>query len=661
MGGMSSSVSLNLMVNAALTPVQAPSIAPETPDLIRQDSLQQDLQETQAELQLREKQLREKQLRSINLYVPGVIYQYETNLTTAKTRFTYISPRTIDLFECSPEDVLADENVLWAIIHPDDIGQIAASVAEATRSNAPWRDEFRVLTPSGKIKWIQGQSEPDATTVGFALHNGILFDVTDRKNAEAEVQASADRQKLLYQISTQIRNSLDIDAIVNNALNAIRAFLKADACALGWCVKEAGQTQWNIVYESKHQDLPSAIGIHRSELVGPVDQILLDQQILKIDDVTQYPEPIHRKFLKLMHCQSELLMSLTTQSKRTGTLICTYHFSQHTWTDREVEFLEAVCAQLSIAISQADLYQQSQAKSQKLEETLKKLKETQLQVIQSEKMSGLGHLVAGIAHEINNPVNFIHGNVTYAHRYTEDLLNLLNRYQEVYPTPPSSIAQQIEDIDLDFLQTDLPKILSSMKMGTERIREIVKSLRSFSRLDEVGSKAVDIHEGLDSTLLILQSRLAGARNPIVIQKHYGDLPLIECFAGQLNQVFMNVLANAMDALEEDPSQQSGQITITTDLITDRSSIQSLIQSSNPCISIVIHDNGPGIPTAIQSKIFDPFFTTKPVGKGTGMGMSISYQIITETHGGTLTVESTPDRGTAFTITIPVQIADPIVG
>lgn len=625
------------MVNAApISPtVKTPSIAPE-----RTDPPQRDLQETQAELQLRE-----NQLRSINRYVPGVIYQYETNLATAKSKFSYISPRSIDLFEYPAAAIIEDENLIWAMMNPEDLGKIAASVTESTRNNTEWRGEFRILTPSGQTKWIQGQSDPDTTTVDVALHNGIFFDITDRKNAEAEVQASADRQTLLNQISNQIRNSLDIDAITSNALNAIRAFLKVDSCALAWCLNEADGSYWKVVQESKDEELPSALGVYSSDLVGPVEQIIRDQQALKIDDATQYPEPIHRKFLDLIHCQSELLMPITTQSNRTGILICIYHFDQHTWTDREVEFLEAVCGQLAIAISQADLYQQSQDKSQKLEQTLKKLEETQLQVIQNEKMSSLGHLVAGIAHEINNPVNFIHGNITHAHHYTQDLLNLISLYQDTYPVPSSPIAQQIEDIDLNFLQADLPKTLSSMKMGTERIREIVKSLRNFSRLDEVGAKAVDIHEGLDSTLLILQNRVGNGGSQIAIQKHYGELPLIECFAGQLNQVFMNVLANAMDALEDDRSKQSGQtgqITITT------------TQPIDGWISIVIHDNGPGIPAEIQSKIFDPFFTTKPVGKGTGMGMSISYQIITETHGGTLTLESTPDRGTAFTITIPAQ-------
>ena len=302
----------------------------------------------------------------------------------------------------------------------------------------------------------------------------------------------------------------------------------------------------------------------------------------------------------------------------------------------------------ALAYEQADRAHIKQATE--LEQALDALQKTQSQLIQSEKMSSLGQLVAGIAHEINNPVNFIHGNVIHTHHYTQDLLELVAQYQTAYPTPPDTIAQYMEDIDLKFLQADLPKMLQSMQTGTERIREIVKSLRLFSRLDEAELKCVNLHEGLDSTLLILQSRIQETliRGRIVIQKNYGEILWVECLAGQLNQVFMNIIVNAIDALEERDHYRSLEeqkvspscITITTSLGIDRQT----------CISI--HDNGPGIPDAIQPLIFDPFFTTKEVGKGTGLGMSISYQIITEKHGGTLTLQSTPETGTTFTIMIP---------
>lgn len=258
----------------------------------------------------------------------------------------------------------------------------------------------------------------------------------------------------------------------------------------------------------------------------------------------------------------------------------------------------------------------------------------------------INKLVAGIAHEINNPVNFIHGNVTHTSEYTQQLLELIQLYQDEYSNPSQVIADKIEDIDFDFIRSDLPKLLASMQVGTERIREIVKSLRIFSRLDEADIKTVNIHEGIDSTLMILQNRLKEKPNRISIEviKDYGDIPDIECYAGQLNQVFINILANAIDTLEE--GIINGQV--ETPLITIRTSI---INTS--WVQITIADNGCGIPDEIKQRIFDPFFTTKPVGKGTGMGMSISYQIIADKHHGKLECFSVLGQGTEFCIQIPV--------
>jgi two-component system, NtrC family, sensor kinase len=282
-----------------------------------------------------------------------------------------------------------------------------------------------------------------------------------------------------------------------------------------------------------------------------------------------------------------------------------------------------------------------------LENMLQALQSTQSQMLQSEKMSSLGQLVAGIAHEINNPVNFIHGNVTHTADYVGDLLDLITLYDREYPQPTAPIADKIDAIDLDFLRTDLPKSLASMKVGTERIREIVKSLRLFSRLDESEFKAVDIHDGIDSTLMILQNRIKGSseQDAIEIVKNYAVLPEVECFPGQLNQVFMNVLVNAIDALEEgdrDLSSGAKTLRITTEIVAHEQ------------VAIRIADNGSGMPAAIQAQIFNPFFTTKAVGKGTGMGMSISYQIVTEKHGGQIFCHSTPGQGTEFVIQIPIR-------
>lgn len=282
----------------------------------------------------------------------------------------------------------------------------------------------------------------------------------------------------------------------------------------------------------------------------------------------------------------------------------------------------------------------AQVQTQKLEKALQELQQTQAQLIQTEKLSSLGQMLAGIAHEINNPVNFLHGNLKHVDEYVHDLLDVLSAYQDAVPEPSDSVQQKIDEIDLEFVALDLPKTVASMKIGTDRIREIVLSLRNFSRLDESERKAVNIHEGLDSTLLILNHRTKAG---ICITKEYGDLPLVECFPSQLNQVFMNILNNAMDALLEQGDEQPKNILIRTMVLEgDR-------------VRISIKDNGPGIPEEIRTKVFAPFFTTKPINQGTGLGLAISQQIV-EKHQGQIQIWSEPHQGTEFWIDLQAHPA-----
>lgn len=318
----------------------------------------------------------------------------------------------------------------------------------------------------------------------------------------------------------------------------------------------------------------------------------------------------------------------------------------------EIQLLEANDA---LAELNQQLEDRVVARTEELSKALKNLQQTQVSMIQQEKLSALGQLLAGVAHEINNPVNFIHGNILHASAYTQDLLKLLSLYRRHHAKTAPEIEQELQAIDIDFLSEDLPKLISSMEVGTDRIRDIVLSLRIFSRLDEVKAKYVNLHEGIDSTLLILNSRIksSGSQPPVIIIKEYGDLPKIRCYAGQINQVFMNILSNAIDALEGKGEligydHWQPQIRICTELIDAET------------VRIHLIDNGPGIPAAFREKIFNPFFTTKPAGKGTGLGMSISHGIVTEKHRGTLTCKQADPEGTHFTIAIPVDQLDAIV-
>ena len=292
----------------------------------------------------------------------------------------------------------------------------------------------------------------------------------------------------------------------------------------------------------------------------------------------------------------------------------------------------------------------------KLTQALEKLQQTQVKLVQAEKMSSLGQMVAGIAHQVNNPINFIHGNLSFAHQYIQDLLILLDLYHFHCPEPAPEIKAFSEKIELDYIKQDLLSLLSSMQVGTDRIQEIMGSLHTFSRLNEARRKLVDLHKGIDSTLMLLSSRLQanGLRPSIKVIKHYGNLPKVNCYGGQINQVFMNLLTNAIDAIDEGmghPSCNQSTLANPQDVPTIHIDTNFL---GNERVIISIADNGLGIATEVQTKVFDHFFSTKPVGKGTGLGLSISYEIVVEKHQGQLTYKSELGVGTEFVVELPIK-------
>ncbi|MDJ0555149.1 MAG: AAA family ATPase [Microcoleaceae cyanobacterium MO_207.B10] len=402
-----------------------------------------------------------------------------------------------------------------------------------------------------------------------------------------------------------------------------------------------------------------------------INYVWRTQKYLVFDDATIQATWANDAYIRREQPKSILCTPIAKQGQLIGILYLENNLTNAAFTPERLQLLEMITTQAAISLENALLYenltvakaqleitnhtleekvqertQELNEKNQHLTHTLAELQQTQTQLIQTEKMSSLGQLVAGVAHEINNPVNFIYGNLNYAQEYAKDLLDVISIYQENYPEPVAAVADIMAEVELDFLVEDLPNILTSMKVGADRIKEIVESLRNFSRLDQSEVKNVDIHEGIDSTLMILQNSLKAKPQELEISvvTKYAKLPKIDCYPGELNQVFMNIISNAIDALQplrKERSERQPQITITTE-----------IEAENQVI-IRIADNGMGMNEAVQKRIFDPFYTTKPVGKGTGLGLAISYQVVVERHQGELECISNLGEGTEFVIKIPL--------
>jgi two-component system, NtrC family, sensor kinase len=626
----------------------------------------------QAEQTLQESEERFRQLAE---HIESVFWMTDAD----KSKMLYVSPAYETIWQRSVAQLYQTPQSFLDAIHPGDRDRVLSSVSR--QAHAKYTEIYRILQPNGEARWIRDRAFPISNQQGQIYRIvGIAEDITHYKQAEEALQQSAEqlrqqaqRERLLNRLTTCIRDSLDFQTILNTTVQEIREFLGVDRCHFAWYYQTPEESYWDVVSESHQPELPDLIGHYAVALFGSLSDIVLQQNVLRLDNVAAIANKTIRRVLQSLRTRSLLVIPMCSPAGVIGTVSCIHSQSTRTWSDEEVELLQAVVQQLAIALNQAELYEQSRTKADELETALTELQRTQAHLIQGEKMSSLGQLVAGVAHEINNPVNFIYGNLTHASEYIRDLLRLIHLYQAHYPVPAPEIVTEVEAIDLDFLIEDLPNLLASMRIGAERIQKIVSSLRVFSRMDEAEFKAVDVHEGIDSTLLILQNRLkskpirvAGVEHfcpTIEINKCYGNLPLVECYAGQLNQVFMNILSNAIDALEEKSANQLSTATESkTEALAD-SRLESLL-AITICTEIIaqqvtirISDNGLGIPEAVRQRLFDPFFTTKPVGKGTGMGLSISHQIVTERHKGTLNCVSQLGQGTEFIIQIPLHQSD----
>lgn len=464
--------------------------------------------------------------------------------------------------------------------------------------------------------------------------------------AKAEVREKLlERQNLTARTVNKIRQSLDIETIFQTTTQEVRFLLQLDRVAIyqfdsnwGGCfVAESVAQGWNSLLKI----MPVVADTYLQDTRGGRYRY---QETFTVDDIYEagYTD-CHIALLEQFQAKAYAIAPIFQGETLWGLLACYQNDAPRRWLLEDTDLLAQIAAQIGLAIQQANLLKETRQQAHELMQTLETLRTTQLQLVQGEKMSSLGQLVAGIAHEINNPVTFIHANIAHLNDYVTELLGLVKAYQD-YEGLPAPLVNLAEETDLEFLSEDLPKMLTSLSNGSTRIFELVSSLRNFARLDEAEVKAVNLVEGIESTLLILQHRLKanGDMPEIVLVKNYNNIPELECYPAQLNQVFMNIISNAIDAMREHQVESP--------------TVEISLQSDNTNIKVDISNNGPAVPEKVRQRMFDPFFTTKPPGKGTGLGLSISYKIIVDHHHGQLTCES-GNNLTTFCIQIPIKLTN----
>lgn len=540
---------------------------------------------------------------------------------------------------------VVDKQKIYAIAHDISDRKIAEVEAECA-----YEDTRQFLGD------LERKLQSRSLAFSNAIHK-LQNEVAERRQVEEELQKEREFLKALL-------NSVDAGIIACDAEGNITLFNRATREFYGLPDSALSPSEWSNYYELYYPEKTTAISEDEMPLLRALNGEAIGGEQMAI--VPQQGKT------RIVLASGEAIFD--PEGHKIGAMIVLHDITE---SQQKQQALSESSREKN------ELIASLQAQAEQLQQALQQLQRTQTQLIQSEKMSSLGQLVAGVAHEINNPVNFIYGNIAHANDYLRDLLELLSLYQQYYPNPVSEIEELEEDIDLSFLRLDLPKLLDSMKVGAERIRQIVQSLRNFSRLNEAQMKRVNLHEGLDSTLLVVENRFKDeAGNALIkVVKDYSDLPKVECYPSQLNQGILNILNNAIDALESVvPSHSSvvtGDSSLRTDLNTygqipnsqgQRTNDQGLLTNDQGQMTIQIRtevvgdrlaviriqDNGPGMSPEVKEKIFNPFFTTKPVGKGTGLGLSVAYQIIVNKHGGVLNCYSELGHGTEFVIHLPIR-------